>query len=207
MALTDDHAVARGAASGWRAARAMTSLLHRLAPARLDPALRRAIVQVARTPGCWWRATTTGPWPRSSRIRGGVPAAGDGGRAAVARHPAGDDRGGDLRPRAARAGGAVPAARRSASSRQSWHGVRCWASCTHWPSLRRRCAQALGYELRALVGDARGVLLEEKPPAWPSTCARPRLMWPGRCWTRSGGGRAPGTAYRSPRAMRCWSCR
>src|SRR5882724_8702568 len=70
MALTDDHAAApgaaggavagqpaamagqpgAGAASGWRGARALTGLLHSLAPARLDPGLRQAIVQVARTP-------------------------------------------------------------------------------------------------------------------------------------------------------------
>ena len=40
MAPTDDHATAR----------AVAGLLPRLEPARLDPALRRAVVQVARTP-------------------------------------------------------------------------------------------------------------------------------------------------------------
>ena len=68
MALTDAHVVARassravtgqpaaagqpgaGAASGWRAERALTGLLHRLGPARLDPVLHQVIAAVARTP-------------------------------------------------------------------------------------------------------------------------------------------------------------
>jgi trehalose 6-phosphate phosphatase len=181
MALTDDHVVARassravtgqpaaagqpgaGAASGWRAERALTGLLHRLGPARLDPALHQVIAAVARTPrlliACDYDGTlapiVADPWLayplpetvaalRSLAILPETTAAVISGRA--------------LRELAVLS--RLPAEVHLVGS----HGtefdvgfVRALAGPAQ--ALRR----ALGYALRDLVGDAPGVLLEEKP--------------------------------------------
>jgi trehalose 6-phosphate phosphatase len=153
MALTDDHAVARMAADG-----AVTGT-----PARLDPSLRQAIVQVARTPrllaGCDYDGTlapiVANPWLayplpetvaalRSLAILPETTTAVISGRA--------------LRELAVLS--RLPAEVHLVGS----HGTEFDVGFVHaLAEPARGLRRKLGYALRDLVGDAPGVLLEEKP--------------------------------------------